>query len=110
MKKIFTFILTMAFVISLATVPAFAATSIIDSATGSDSHNVTATYNAGASGTTIYSVTITWGEMDFAYNDGAWNPDTHTYDASWTATGNTVTVNIQKSIAKNQCHLNKIKQ
>ncbi len=110
MKKIFTFILTMAFVISLATVPAFAATSIIDSATGSDSHNVTATYNAGASGTTIYSVTITWGEMDFAYNDGAWNPDTHTYDASWTATGNTVTVNIQKSITKNQCHLNKIKQ
>ena len=90
MKKFLTLIFTLAFVISLATVPAFADT--IDSATGSDSRDVKATYNAGTSDTTIYSVTITWGAMDFTYNDGAWDPETHTYDASWTATGNTVTV------------------
>lgn len=30
--------------------------------------------------------------MSFTYNDGAWDPDTHKYDASWSPKGNTVTV------------------
>ena len=91
MKKIFALILTLAMVFSLAAVPAFAAN--IESATGSESHDVKATYNAGASGTVVYSVTIAWGEMKFEYEDGAWNPETHEFDnANWAPTGNTVTV------------------
>ena len=93
MKKIVALILTLALAFALATVPAFAAT--IESAAGSDSHEVTATYHAGDSGNTVYKVTLTWGAMDFTYTDGDWNPNTHSYDtsdASWSATGNTVTV------------------
>ena len=34
--------------------------------------------------TDIVSVTITWGDLDFTYTDGAWDPKTHTYkDGSW---------------------------
>lgn len=89
MKKIFALILTLVMVFSMAAIPAFAAT--IETATGSDSHEVKATYNAGSSGTTIYSVTIAWDEMNFTYNDGAWDPETHKYNANWSA-GNTITV------------------
>lgn len=92
MKKIFALILTLAMVLSLASIPALAEVSKLDGANTSASQNVKATYNAGDSTKTVYSVAITWGEMDFAYNDGAWNPDTHKFGASWSATGNTVTV------------------
>lgn len=97
MKKIFALIFTLTLVFSLTTIPAFAAT--IDSAAGSDSHDVKATYYAGDSTKTVYSVTITWGAMDFVYNDGAWDPENHTYDANWTATGNTVTVSNHSNAA-----------
>ena len=43
--------------------------------------------------TDIVSVTITWGDLDFTYTDGAWNPKTHTYkDGSWDRTRTTITV------------------
>ena len=92
MKKIFALVLSLAAVLSFTATPAFAADSKIDTTTPSASCEVKATYNAGTSGTTVYSVVITWGAMDFEYNDGAWDPDTHKYDASWTPNGNTVTV------------------
>jgi len=43
--------------------------------------------------TDIVSVTITWGDLDFTYTDGAWDPKTHTYkDGSWDRTRTTITV------------------
>lgn len=43
--------------------------------------------------TDIVSVTITWGDLDFTYTDGAWNPKTHTYkDGSWDRTQSEITV------------------
>ena len=43
--------------------------------------------------TDTVSVTITWGDLDFTYTDGAWNPKTHTYkDGSWDRTRTTITV------------------
>ncbi len=92
MKKIFALILTLTMVFSLAALPAFADESKLDNTTPAAYKDVKATYNAGDSAKTVYSVNITWGAMDFKYNDGAWNPETHKYDANWSATGNTVTV------------------
>ncbi len=99
MKKIIALMSTLAMVLSMTTVSVFADT--IDASDGSASKNVTATYNKGDSDTTVYSVTITWDAMHFTYNDGAWNPDKHAYDASWSATGNTVTVTNHSNAAIN---------
>ncbi len=99
MKKIFAIVLTLAMVLSLAAVPALAEVSKLDGTNKSASQDVKATYNAGDSTKTVYSVAITWGEMDFAYNDGAWNPDTHKFGASWAVTGNTVTVTNHSNVA-----------
>ena len=92
MKRIFALILTLALALSVTAVPAYAAESKIDNNNPSATHDVKATYNADSSGTTVYSVTITWGEMEFYYDVGAWNPATHENDANWRAVGNTVTV------------------
>lgn len=81
MKKIVALVLTLVLVFSMTAVPVFADT--IDK-NGSASKNVTASYKAGTSaGTTVYSVTITWGAMEFTYTDGAWNPAKHEYNGSW---------------------------
>lgn len=107
MKKFFAFVSALALALSLAAVPAFAAGDTIDTATGSSSHAVTATYDAGSgggsgggSGTVVYSVNIEWGAMKFTYtaaSAGKWDPDTHTYGedtkASWSS-NNTNTVKI----------------
>lgn len=90
MKKIFALILTFTLALTAASVPAFAADTIGKG--GSAVKDVKATYSAGDSAAIVYSVDITWGEMSFTYNDGAWDPDTHKYDASWSPKGNTVTV------------------
>ncbi len=92
MKKIFALILTFALALTAASVPAFAADTDTIGKGGSAVKDVKATYSAGDSATIVYSVDITWGEMSFTYNDGAWDPDTHKYDASWSSKGNTVTV------------------
>lgn len=35
--------------------------------------------------TTLISVDVTWGRMEFAYSDGTWNPQKHQYEgAGWT--------------------------
>lgn len=81
MKKVLTIFLSLA-LLSMASVTAFAA-SPITSEGGSDSANVKGTYTAGTAATTVYSVDITWGSMEFTYTDasqGTWNPETHAYD------------------------------
>lgn len=81
MKKVLTIILTLA-MLSMTSVTAFAASPITANG-GSDSADVKGTYVAGGTATTVYSVDITWGSMDFTYTDasqGTWNPQTHQYD------------------------------
>ena len=81
MKKIFAMILTLA-LLSMASVTAFAASPITTKG-GSDSAEVKGTYVAGGTATTVYSIDITWGSMEFTYTDasaGTWNPETHQYD------------------------------
>ena len=88
MKKVLTIILSLA-LLSMASVTAFAASPITTNG-GSDSAEVKGTYVAGGTATTVYSVDITWGSMEFTYTDasqGTWNPQTHQYDdivaANW---------------------------
>lgn len=83
MKKVLTIILSLA-LLSMASVTAFAA-SPITSVGGSDSADVKGTYVAGGTATTVYSVDIAWGSMEFNYTDasqGTWNPETHQYDGA----------------------------
>lgn len=95
MKKLLALTLTMAMLFTMTAM----AENKITTNQGTASTDVKATYVAGSPDTTIYSVDITWGSMDFTYTDGSkgtWNPETHSYDdgtdGKWTATGNTITV------------------
>ena len=100
MKKIFAVILAAALCAAMS-VTTFAA-SPITIAGGSDSHEVKGTYSAGGAASVVYSVDITWGDMEFTYtdaSDGTWNPATHSYSGStpagWTVDntdGNKITV------------------
>lgn len=99
MKQIFTLALTFLLIFSLVTVTAFAADATITTGGGTASKSVTASYSAGAGGGTVYSVDITWGNMEFTYSEGSgstWNPATHTYSSGgaggWSNSGNTITV------------------
>ena len=83
MKKKLALVLTLAMVFSLAPLSAYANTnSTIETANGTASCDVKATYVAGSSGgagTKVYSVDIVWGDMAFTYTEeaGVWNPATH---------------------------------
>lgn len=81
-KKKSALVLTLAMVFSLAPLSAYA-TDTITEVGRSANHDVTATYVAGSSGGaggTVYSVDITWGDMEFTYTAaaGVWDPTTHT--------------------------------
>ena len=99
MKQIFTLALTFLLIFSLVTVTAFATNDKIEATGGTATKAVKAYYSAGAGGGTVYSVDITWGNMEFTYSAGSgstWNPATHTYSSGgtggWSHNGNTVTV------------------
>ena len=83
MKKKLALVLTLAMVFSLAPLSAYADTkSTINTANGTASCDVKATYVAGTSGgagATVYSVDIVWGDMAFTYTEeaGVWDPATH---------------------------------
>ena len=83
MKKKLALVLTLAMVFSLAPLSAYADTnSTINTANGTATHDVTATYvdgTSGGAGGTVYSVVIDWGDMAFTYTEeaGVWNPETH---------------------------------
>ena len=66
-------------------------------------NKVTTSGNPKTDGYTLYahwtaniSVDITWGDLDFTYSDGAWNPEKHTYEGGgWvtnTSDGNMISV------------------
>ena len=99
MKQIFTLALTFLLIFSLVTVTAFAADATITEAGKSATKAVKASYRSGAGGSTVYSVDITWGSMEFTYSEGpspTWDPETHTSGqggtGGWSHSGNTVTV------------------
>lgn len=49
-----------------------------------------------------FSVTISWGAMDFEYDEGRWDPDTHKYSGGWapmTDDGNTLNVQNNSNVA-----------
>ena len=99
MKQIFTLALTFLLIFSLVTVTAFATNDKIEATGGTATKAVKASYSAGAGGGTVYSVDITWGNMEFTYSEGSsptWDPATHTYSSGgaggWSNSGNTITV------------------
>lgn len=66
---------------------------------GTDSAEVTGTYQAGQKAGTVYSVDITWENLEFTYkgaDEGTWNPKTHQYDgkaeAGWVDGTGTISV------------------
>ncbi|HOB36058.1 MAG TPA: cohesin domain-containing protein [Candidatus Avimonas sp.] len=50
---------------------------------------------------TVISVDVTWGSMQFTYNVVDWNPDTHQYEGGWTCDedNNKITVTNNSNIA-----------
>jgi len=98
MKKFLTITLAIAMILTMGSISVFAATTNIDEVPGSDSADVKATYEAGSTASTVYSVDIEWGSLEFTYTaekQGEWDPATHTYDgleyAKWsTETGDNI--------------------
>lgn len=92
-KKKSALVLTLAMVFSLAPLSVYA--DKITGLGGTASCDVKATYTtdtSGGAGGTVYSVDITWGDMEFIYTAaaGVWDPATHTITGAdggtWSAT------------------------
>ena len=80
MKKILSFALVLVMIFGLS-VTAFAAEEITNT-NDSSSTDVHGTYIAGTSGGTVFSVDISWTDMNFTYygaSSPVWDPVTHTY-------------------------------
>lgn len=104
MKKLLTLALALVMMLSVMSINAFAAESLTTNpATNKDEGEYTidvkAVYSASAMTPDVVSVDIAWGAMEFTYLVGGthmWDPAEHKYNdntsASWTASGNTVTV------------------
>ncbi len=98
MKKVITSILAVS-MLGAMSVTAFAAdnTTLEGGTTGDTSHDVQVKYD-DSTNTTIYSVDIVWGDMQFNYSAGTWDPAQHKYtgDTGFTPktadTGNKVTI------------------
>jgi len=52
---------------------------LVQTDAGQETYNDTITIDFDAAPTEIYDVDVTWGSMEFVYED-IWNPDTHDYD------------------------------
>lgn len=82
MKKIVVFCLAISLMFTLSATVIAADTEINDT-NSSSTQDVTASYNAAEETEKIYQVDITWGSMEFVYNEayqGVWNPETHVYE------------------------------
>lgn len=96
-KKVLTSLLTMS-VLMVPALQSVSATSPITAIGDTDSKDVTASMDTSDGGTvdtsTVYSVDVTWGSLAFTYGvdssqtatTAKWNPATHTYTDSITAT------------------------
>ncbi len=98
MKKMISVLLVLTLSLCMG-ITAFAAE--IEEDGGEARADVKGTYVSGGTETTVYSVDVTWGSMEFTYTSyfiGNWNPETHQYDdstdANWTcdADANKITV------------------
>lgn len=88
MKKMMSVLLVLALTLCMGMTVFAAPAGGITQSGGSAAHDVNATYQAGGSAATIYSVDVTWGSMGFTYTDagaGTWNPNTHEYDGATAA-------------------------
>ena len=99
MKKIISLILALVMVMSLS-VTAFAAEGSDTDNKNGDTATITVSgkYSSGTSATEVVSVDVAWGAMEFTYKAAGeyWDAASHTTktnnDATWTASGNTITV------------------
>lgn len=107
-KKILTGLLTLAMVMTTG-ITAFAADggSVSGMGTGEKTIDVKASYQpSDSNGGDVYSVDITWEDMNFKYTDSGakvWNPDTHTYstatEGKWDKTQANITVTNHSNVA-----------
>ena len=102
MKKLLTLALALVMMMSLS-VTAFAAT---NDGTSDTTIDVKAVYSASATTPDVISADIAWGAMEFTYSVGGthtWDPVNHVYKdnttATWTSSGNTVTVTNHSNVA-----------
>lgn len=82
MKRMMSVFLALALVLCMG-MTVFAAD--ITTLEGSAAEDVKATYQAGGSSATIYSVDVTWGSMEYTYTaagEGTWLPSTHAYEGA----------------------------
>ena len=93
----------LALVLSVALFASFAASAADTSkiGIGSDSRDIICNFEAASvdKTTVIYSVDVTWDDVEFTYNAGElqWNPEKHDYtsvkeDGSWSNNGGKITV------------------
>ena len=80
MKKVFALVLTIALIATL-TVASFAAE--YDNVTSTDTKTLTVIHNVGESSKPVYSVDVTWGDLELVYDAGTqtWNPDLQAFVA-----------------------------
>lgn len=107
MKKMFGFLMA---VIILATIPTNVLAATIGATNGTDAADVKAKYNS-ATLVDVYSVDVTWGAMEFDYNEAGqkWDSEDHkwvadeTAPASWDVknSSNTITLANHSSKAVN---------
>lgn len=98
MKKLIAILLSLTFVLSV---------SVFAGTIKSDSKAVVGSYQA-ASDTTVYSVDISWGNMQFIYKEasnGTWNPETLQYDDPNDAGWFPVTNATESTLASNQIRI-----
>lgn len=96
MKKVLSFVLILAMMLSLSPT-AFAET--VNTGTSSTTITVNGTYVPAKT----ISVTVSWENMDFTYTASGWDPDTHQYtgNGAWSTDTKTITVTNHSDVAVN---------
>lgn len=96
MKKVLSFLLILAMVLSLS-LTAFAETT--NNGTSATTIDVSGTYAPAKK----ISVTVAWDDMNFTYTASGWDPNTHRYtgNGSWSTDTKTITVTNHSDVAVN---------
>ena len=105
MKKLVGIILSV-ILVTTGSISAFAAN--INSVPGSTNAEVKAKYNS-VEKTDVYSVDVTWGAMEFDYNEGGetWNTETHKWESDmstssgWKVKNSSNTITLANNSSKN---------